>query len=121
MYIHLPHPPAKDVFPLFPLGTTNYLADVREQNIHRRHGLLIVVQAHVKGLEVFGVVAYDDRFFEVLLHQPAFVLGLEVSPPLYREFKLLLFIWLGTLNQLDRFGVCDACEVVLYRKLQHLD
>eukprot|EP00965_Chrysotila_dentata_P042798 1420750-Pleurochrysis_carterae.AAC.3 len=54
------------------------------QRVHagrRAHGLVIVVEAHVEGLAVLGVVVDDERLLAVRLREVALVLRLQLLAP----------------------------------------
>ncbi len=64
---------------LLPLRAADDLADARHQQIHRGDGLAVVVEAHVEGLDLLGVVENGGGLLEIFLRQPALVLRLEVQ------------------------------------------
>ena len=98
------------------LRTADDFADSREQYVHGAHRLAVVVLLHVEGLDVLGVVDQDDRTLEVLLHEVALVLGLQVAAPVAGEFELAA----RSLQNLDAFGVVETLEIVLQHKVQTL-
>ena len=68
----------QDIQAFFPLGTADDFPHLRRQDIHRPDGFSVVVLAHIKRLDLGGVVGDDDGFFEQLLSQVALVLRLEI-------------------------------------------
>ena len=74
---------------LLALAAADELADARHQHVHGGHGLAVVVQAHIEGLDLPRVVEHSHRRLEVLLGQEALVLRLQVSPIVDRELELL--------------------------------
>ncbi len=79
------------------------------------------VGAHVEGLDLAGVARNDHRLLEVLLHQVALVLALQVDAPFHGELELLLLVGLAAQQDLDRVGVGDAFEGVVQYELQTVD
>src|SRR5699024_3920390 len=72
------------VVTLLTLAAADDLADARHQQVGRRNGLVVVVDAHVEGLDLLRVVGDKDRLLKELLGQVALVLGLQVAAPVYR-------------------------------------
>ena len=70
----------------------------------------VVVEAHVEGLDVLGVVHHDDGATDEGLGQVALVFGLQINPPAYVEFELLAFVC-SAFEASDRFSVLHAFEV----------
>ena len=79
----------EDTQALFALAAADDLADAGCQNIHRSNGLAVVIEAHIKRLHLLGIVGDDDGAANVLLGQPALVLGLQVQAPRHRELELV--------------------------------
>ena len=71
------------------LGSADDLADLREEDVHRADGLSVFVLLHVEGLDVLGVVREDDGPLEMLLHEVALVLALQVSAPVDGVLELV--------------------------------
>ena len=63
-------------------------------------------EAHVERLDLLGVVHHHHRAADVLLGQPALVLGLQVHAPLHGELELLAALLQGG----DRVGVGHPLE-----------
>ncbi len=108
-------------------GTAYYLAYLREEDIGALHGLLHraafegrhgVVNLHIEGLYLLGIVGHDDGLAEVLLHEIAFVLAGEVVTPLARELELLLSRADSFLQYLNALGVGEAHEGLCEHALQ---
>ena len=92
-----------------PFRTADDFADFREEHIHSPDGLAVFVLFHIEGLDVLRIVSEDDRAAEMLLHEIALVLGLQVHSPIYREFEFLSAL----LKYLDTFGVGEPYEIGL--------
>ena len=71
------------------LGTTDDLANLREENIHRTNGLTILVLLHIECLDLFRIVCQDNRTLEMLLNQETLMLGSQVDAPINRELELM--------------------------------
>ena len=102
---------------LLPLAAADDLADARGQHIHGRHGALVVVQAHVEGLDVLRVVHDHHRPAHVLFGQVALVLGGQVLPPGHRELERLAAVG----QDIDDLAVVHALEGLVYHRLQAAD
>jgi hypothetical protein len=92
--------------PLLALAAADDLADAGGEHVHGRDGPAVVVLAHVERLDVLRVVHDDDRPADVLLGEPALVLGLQVDAPLHRELELLLRL----LEEANGLGVVEPLE-----------
>src|SRR5690606_21499079 len=77
--------------------------------------------AHIEGLDLRRVTRDDHRLLEVLLHQIALVLALQVHAPFHRELELLLLVGFAAQQDLDRAGVSDALEGIFQHELQASD
>mmetsp|Transcript_29576 Transcript_29576/g.84843 ORF Transcript_29576/g.84843 Transcript_29576/m.84843 type:complete len:703 (+) Transcript_29576:138-2246(+) len=116
---HLRYPAVQHVQALLALGPADDLADARGQDVHGGDGLLVVVEAHVEGLDVLGVVVQDRGLLVDLLGQISLVLGAEVHAPLDGHLELGLR---GLLDQdLDGFRVRQALEGFRQEVLQPRD
>ncbi len=73
-------------------------------------GLAVIVQAHVEGLDLGGVVGHERGALEVLLGEEALVLGLQVDAPAHGVIELVAG-GDGVLEDLHGLGVGDAREV----------
>src|SRR6056297_3463810 len=74
--IHFSYSSFENIVSLFPLASANYLSDTRNKEIHCRNGVFVIVQPHVEGFYVFGIISYKDRLFEYFFCQVPFVLCL---------------------------------------------
>lgn len=52
-------PPLQDVEAFLSLGPSNELSDLGHKDVHSGHGGIVVVEAHVEGLDSLGVVVDD--------------------------------------------------------------
>eukprot|EP00962_Isochrysis_galbana_P038678 scaffold13751_cov108-Isochrysis_galbana.AAC.4 len=105
------------VQPLLALRAAHHLSQPWEEHVHRGDRLravllgLPLVDAHVKGLALLGVVVYDDRLLEDSLCQVALVLRLELLTPDGRVLPHRpLLGTLGRSANLDCLCVGDALE-----------
>ncbi len=57
------------------------MTDLGDEDIHGGDGLAVVVEAHVKGLDLLGVVVKDDGAAKHLGGQVLLVLGPQVQAP----------------------------------------
>ena len=76
------------------------------------YSLVVIVDLHIEGLDVLGVVNHDDWLLEVLLNEITLVLAGEVHTPAYGEFKLLAILHCF-LKNLDTLSVGQTDEVGL--------
>ena len=104
----------------FALGTADDLTDLREEHVHAADGLSVLVLLHVEGLDVLGEVDQDDRLAEVLLHEVALVLALEVGAPVDRVLELLA-VRDGLLEDVHGLRVGDALESDAQHAAEPLD
>ena len=76
------------------------------KHVHRPHGFVVVVDAHIESFDVLRVVCNDHRFLEKLLREKSLVLGLQINAPFHG--KLPGFSRL--LELLNRIGVGNVAE-----------
>src|SRR5689334_14379178 len=88
--VHFGHELVEHVEAFFALGAADDLAHAGGEDLHGGNGFAVVVDAHVEGLDVLGVVHDDDGLLEMVLGEVAILLGLEVDAPLDGELELLL-------------------------------
>ena len=72
------------------LAAADNLADLGEEHVHGAHGAAIVVLLHVEGLDFTGIVGKYHRLAEMLFHEVALVLALEVGAPVDGNSNLRL-------------------------------
>ena len=54
--------------------TSSYdFSDLREEHIRALHGLTILIDFHIEGFDVLGIVGHDNRFLEMLFNEEALV------------------------------------------------
>lgn len=103
-------------------ATADNLANLREEHVGTLHGAVVVINLHIEGLDILGIVGHDDGLLEVLLDEEALVLAGEVHTPAYGELKLVtvgysLFEYLDTLGVRQKFSQntfpqpCTVCKV----------
>ena len=80
----------QDVQPLLTLAAANQFPDAGHQDIDSGHRFAVVIQAHVEGLDVLGIVVHADRPAEVFFRQIALVLRLQVHAPADGELELFV-------------------------------
>ena len=119
----------KFVVAFFTNRASDDFADLREEHVGALHGLLhrlavelgeLVVDLHVEGFDLLGIVGHDDRFLEVFLDQIAFVLAGEVVAPLARELELAS-VADGLLQDTYALGVVESDEFGFDNTLQPVD
>mmetsp|Transcript_12279 Transcript_12279/g.18093 ORF Transcript_12279/g.18093 Transcript_12279/m.18093 type:complete len:524 (+) Transcript_12279:289-1860(+) len=102
----------------FPLAPAYDLSNLGHQYVHGCHCPLVVVQLHVEGLDVFGVIPHYGRLLVHLLRDVALVLRPHVNAPhwLFLESDLAGLHLL--LQQVDGLRVRDAHKVVVQHVLE---
>jgi hypothetical protein len=83
------HAPGQNFQAFFPLASPDQFTDSRHQKVHGCHGLIIIIESHIKGLDILGIISDKNRFAEYFLGQVPLVFGLEVATPGYRKVKFL--------------------------------
>ncbi len=82
------YPLIQTVQALFPLASADDLPDAGHQKIRRRNGPVVIIHAHIKRLDIPGIVLYKYRLVEDLLRQVPLMFGLQVNPPFHRVTKV---------------------------------
>ena len=113
----LVHARLEHVETLLSLAAADDLADAGDKTVRRRDGLSVVVEAHVKGLDLARIVRDEDGLFEDLLGEIALMLGLQVDAPFDRIVELLAALF----EDVDRLGIADAAEIVRHDVVQPLE
>ena len=110
LHAHLLNAALQHLKALLALAAAYYLAYAGDQQVCRRHGLSVVIKAHIEGLDILGVIGNEHRLLIYLFGQISFVLGLKVCPPLYRivELGTALFEYIHSL------GVGYAGKVIVH-------
>ena len=101
----------------FTLWTSDNFANLREQHIHSTYSLAIFVLFHIERLDFFRIIGQDNRTFEVLFHQEAFVFWSQIHAPVNREFKLMPFRY-RFFQDLDTFCIRQTYKWFLQYPLQ---
>ena len=83
------HPRRKPLVPVLSLAAAHQLAGAGHQQIHRRHGLPVVVLVHVEGLDLLRPVIDEHRAVEIFLGQILFVLLGRILAVLRLELELV--------------------------------
>ena len=99
------------------LATTDDFTDLGEEYVHGADSAAVFILLHVEGLYVAGIVGENHRTLEMLLHQIAFMLALEVGAPVDREFEFLS----GSLENLHTFSISETYEIVVKHKFETVD
>src|SRR5260370_19019930 len=81
------HAALQYIKPFLALAAADDLAYPRHKNIHRADRFAVVVDAHVKGFNRARIIVEDDRLFEGLLGQIAFVFRLKILAPGHGKFE----------------------------------
>jgi hypothetical protein len=71
----------------FTLTAANNLTDSGNEQVHRGHRFVIIVQPHIKRFDLFREIENGYWAFEMFFGQPAFVLGLQIQSVLDRELE----------------------------------
>mmetsp|Transcript_46905 Transcript_46905/g.114251 ORF Transcript_46905/g.114251 Transcript_46905/m.114251 type:complete len:270 (-) Transcript_46905:762-1571(-) len=109
--------PLEQAHALLPLAPPDDLPALREEHVHCSNGLAVAVEAHVEGLDLFGVVVHDHGPVEDLLSEIALLLCRKVSPPVDLDLKLVLRVE----QELYRLCVRDARKGLVHNRLNPLD
>ena len=117
MHAHLFDALCEHVAALLALAAAAQFADAGDQEVRRRDGLAVVVQAHVERLDFLGVIGDEHRPPEVLFGEVPLMLGLKVAAPEHRVFEGCA----GIFEDFDRVGVADAREVRVPDGFQPVD
>ena len=89
-----------------------------KSTVHCADSLAVLVLLHVESLDFLRIVGENYGLLEVLLHEIALVLALEVGAPVYGEFELLASIPPKNLHAL---AVAETHEIILDHEFQTLD
>ena len=92
---------------LFTLAAADDLTDAGNQAVHSCDGLAVVVQLHVEGLDLLGIVCDEDGALEFLLGEVALVLGLQITAPGYLIVEFIVVL----LEDLDGIGIGHMSEI----------
>ena len=106
-HAQLQHTVLQHLVALLPLAGAHQLPNAGNQQVCGGHGLSVVVQTHVEGLDILGIVGDKHRPAEMLLRQEPLVLGLDVLTPSGLVLKLAVVL----LQNLHRVGVGDPGKV----------
>lgn len=117
-HLHLVHASLQDVQVLLTLRSSNQLSNLGHQNIHSADSLAIVVQLHVEGLNILGIVSHDHRALEHLLSEVALVLRAEIESPVGLHLELDVSLLESLLQNLNSLGVGEMDEGVLQHIVQ---
>ena len=107
IHAQFPDAPLQQVQPLLALGPADDLPDAGHQAVGGGHGLPVVVQAHIEGLNLLGIIGDEDRLAEDLLGEEALVLGLEVAAPVHGVLEFVA----GVFQKLHRLGVAHPGKI----------
>lgn len=69
--------------PVLPLAAADELPDLWHQHVHGCHRLAVVVEPHIEGLDLLGVVVHDDWLLVDHLTQVALMLSGKVNAPVH--------------------------------------
>ena len=100
--------------------TTDDLTDLRKEDIGTLHGLAILIDLHIEGLDILRIIGHDNGFLEVLLYEETLVLRSEIIAPCAGELEFLAVLD-GLLEDIDTFGIGQTNELGVYYTLQTLD
>ena len=103
---------------VLPLRAADDLTDLGHQHVHGRHRPLVVVEVHVEGLDLLGIVDHHHRPPHVFFHEVPLMLALEVDAPGHRILEGAP----GTFEYRHRLGIGHALEGLVHdvgEGLQH--
>mmetsp|Transcript_15972 Transcript_15972/g.44172 ORF Transcript_15972/g.44172 Transcript_15972/m.44172 type:complete len:530 (-) Transcript_15972:142-1731(-) len=108
------------VHAVFTLRSSNDFTNLGNQNIGGSDRLLIFVQFHVEGLDIFRVIHQDDGLLVNLFAQVSLVFRWKINSPdrFFFEHNTVLFDSL--LQNFNSFGVCQSLEGVVQDVLQSI-
>ena len=104
----------QNIITFLTLRPADHFPDTRHQNIHRGNSPAVIVQPHIESLDFFGVVANDNRAFEMGFGEVALVFGLHIDT----EFRFIFKFVSGFLHDIDCLGISDAGKTVVNDVLQ---
>ena len=90
---HGVHPHFEDVMSLLPLAAADDFPYSWKQQIHGCYGAFVIIETHIKGLDLGGIVDDKDRTIKNLFSQVALMLRLQVEPPFHRKAKFAPDFW----------------------------
>ena len=108
------------VFQLFvivlSLTSSDNLANPGNKAVHGSNGFPVLVQFHVKGLDLLRIIRDKHRFFEDFLCQIALMLCLQVASPEHLVFKLVVVfhedIYSLGIGHMAEFGIQHMVQTV---------
>ena len=86
---------------LFALAAADDLAYAGNEAVGSGNGLAVIVEAHIEGLDLLGIIGDENGALENLFGEIALMLGLKVDAPLNGEVELMTAIF----QHLNGFGV----------------
>ena len=95
------HTRGQHIQALLTLRAANDLADARNEKVHGRNGLSVIIHAHIECLDILGIVHKENGLLIYLFCEVSFMLGLQIDAPIYGELEALAAL----LENLDRLGV----------------
>lgn len=104
----LRHASGQHIEPFLTLRAADDLAYARNKAVGCGDGLAVVVQAHVKRLDLLGIIGDENWLLVDLFGQVALMLGLKINAPLDGVIKLFTAVF----EDIDRLGVADTGKVV---------
>ena len=112
--IHLLHSLNQFVIIVFPLAASDDLADSRYQTVHCCHRFSVLIELHVKCLDLFRIVRYKDRTLVHHFCQITLMFCLQVCAPFYFIFKLIIIF----LEKFYRLCICYSRKIRVYHVFQ---
>mmetsp|Transcript_28060 Transcript_28060/g.77232 ORF Transcript_28060/g.77232 Transcript_28060/m.77232 type:complete len:277 (-) Transcript_28060:829-1659(-) len=117
---HCLHALIQHVQALLTLSSTDELANARAEDIHGSDGFAVVVEPHVEGFAILGVVVNDGRLLVQFLSEVALVFRLQLLAPRHLVLKLDVTSLDRLLQPLHGFRVADPLERLAGNQLKAL-
>ena len=108
------HPALQKLQLILTLASANDLSDAGHQAVHGRHRLSILVELHVKSLDLLRVICHKHRPLKFLLRQESLMLRLQVAAPGHLILKFLVVLF----QNFDGLGVGHMSEIRICHMLK---
>ena len=103
-----------------PLGAAYDFSYLGEEHVHGPDGLAVLVLLHVEGLDVLRVAGQNHGLAEMLFHEVALVLALQVGAPVHGIFELHPVLR-SFLKYSDALGVFQPHEFGVHHAFEPCD
>src|SRR5699024_12677640 len=75
------------------LASSDNLTDSRNQTVHSRNRLSILVHLHIERLDILRIVRYEYRTLIDLFRQVTLMFGLQITAPGYLVVELVIILF----------------------------